>query len=135
MTMNPKALAVGCFLVCLAAVGIAAGTITPVAYGAGEATTGVTITGIISSLTALLSGGGGLWTLLKKLGGSALDPAVDAVKEIIKDYQQGKPLEVAEDAALLTVLMCRAKAKDVTGSELATKLSQHIWQEEAAVRK
>lgn len=64
--MNRNATVVACFLACLASVGVASGTVTPVAYGAGEVTPAVGVTGIISTLTALITGGGGLFALLKK---------------------------------------------------------------------
>ena len=100
---------------------------SPVAYGAAPANWWNNLQTVAGSL---LGGGGAISTIvlvLKKLGVPNVDVAADAVKEIIADYRSGKPIEVAEDSALLAVLMARAKAKDAAGSELATKLAQHVW--------
>lgn len=99
----------------------------PVAYGAAPANWTNNLQTLLGSL---LGGGGAISTIvlvLKKLGVPNVDIAADAFKEILADYKAGKPIEVAEDAALLAVLMSRARAKDAVGSELATKLAQHVW--------
>ena len=102
--MNRNATVVACFLACLASVGVAAGTATPVAYGAGEVTPAVGITGIISTLTALISGGGGLFALLKKggsqeiikrvvdVGGNIIGGGGGRIGGIIKDATELLPL-------------------------------------------
>ncbi len=103
--MNRNATVISCFIACLASVGVASGTAAPVAYGAGEVTPAVGITGIVSTLAALLSGGGGLFALLKKgnpqeiirtvadiaqpfIGGTTLKP----IGGIIKDATDLLPL-------------------------------------------
>ena len=106
---------------------------SPVAYGAAPAST----SNVWQTIVGGLMGSGGIVAtivlVLKKLGVQNVDTAVDAVKQILDDYRAGKPLDVAEDTALLTVMMCRARLKDSVGSELATKLSQHIWASDAKV--
>lgn len=102
--MNRNATVVACFLACLASVGVAAGTGTPILYGAGEVTPAVGATGIISTLTALLSGGGGLFALLKKgnpqeiikravdIGGGLIGGGGGRIGAIIKDATDLLPL-------------------------------------------
>lgn len=96
--MNRNATIVACFIACLASVGTAASSLVPVAYGAGEMTSPVAVTSIISTLTALISGAGGLFALLKKadagevikrvadlggglIGGERIKPIVNAIKD------------------------------------------------------
>lgn len=121
---------IGVLISLLAAVGGTAWACSvgsPVAYGAAPANW---FNGIQTLLGSLIGGGGAISAVvlvLKKLGVPGVDAAADAVKELIADYRSGKPIEVTEDAALLAVLMCRAKAKDAVGSQLATNLAQHVW--------
>lgn len=95
--MNRNGAVISLFLACLASVGVAAGTVTPVAYGAGEVTPAVGITGIVSTLTALLTGGGGLFALLKKgNAGEAIKRITDIAQPIIGG-QLGKTIKDATD--------------------------------------
>ena len=79
--MNRNAIVVTCGAICLASVSVLSGTISPVAYGVGEATTSVTTTGIISTLTTLLSGAGGLFALFKK-NANAISDGVELLRPV-----------------------------------------------------
>lgn len=95
--MNRNATVVACFFACLASVGVAAGTATPVLYGAGEATTSVTATGVLSTLTALVSGAGGLFALLRS------SPLGDFAKGAIGNLASRDVGGSVLDAAFVTI--------------------------------
>ena len=114
--MNRNATVIACFIACLASVGVAAGTATPVAYGAGEVTPAVGITGIVSTLTALLSGGGGLFALLKKGGSSeVIKKVVDIGGGLIGGGGGGRIGGIIKDATELLPLI----AKNEGGVEMS----------------
>ena len=114
--MGSKALIAGLFVVSLIGVGITAGTVTPVAYGAGELTPGVGITGIIGTLTALISGAGGLWTLFKS------GTFADFAKSALQNIQQGDAHGVGVDAAFVTITTAIMLKKKAVSPELMSKL-------------
>ena len=128
------------FGVCPASLVVASGTATPVVYGLGEATPTVAATGVLSSLIALISGGGGIWALLKSISPQAgrvisvLDPLVsdkkivDGASEFVQSIFGGKldAATLSEEAALLFVSICRIKAGDAKGKDDAFTLLQHI---------
>lgn len=97
MNGTRKAVVAACFAACCASVGVLSGTVTPVAYGVGEATTGVTATGIVSTITALLSAGGGLFALLTNT--AVTDFARGALGNITQRDLTGAVL----DAAFVTI--------------------------------
>lgn len=114
--MNRNATVIACFLACLASVGVAAGTATPVAYGAGEVTPAVGITGIVSTLTALLSGGGGLFALLRKGNvGGTIKAITDIATPIIGGGGSGRIGGIIKDATDLLPLI----AKNEGGVEMS----------------
>lgn len=133
-------LALALFGVCGISIAVASGTASPVVYGLGEATPGVTATGIVSALTALLSGSGGIWALLKSLApqaGNVIDvlkpvienrQVIDSGKDVVETLLGGRfdPLELSEQAALLFVQLERSKADDKEGADLAFQLMQHV---------
>ena len=110
--MGSKALTVGCFAACAAAVGVASGTFTPVAYGAGKMTAGVGFTGIISTLTALVSGAGGIWSLLKS--GPVADFAKDAASRLTGGDTAGTTLDAAFVTIAAVILSKKVKIDSTT---------------------
>lgn len=127
--MNRNATVVACFLACLASVGVASGTVTPVAYGAGEVTPAVGATGIISTLTALLTGGGGLFALLKKgnVGGT-----IKAITDIAQPIIGGQVGKIIKDATDLLPLI----AKNETGVEMsAVRVAIFTLEVHCAIKK
>jgi hypothetical protein len=64
--MGRNVAVIGCFVAAMISVAVGSGTIVPVAYGVGEQTTGVTATGIVSTITALLTSAGGIFALFRK---------------------------------------------------------------------
>ena len=128
------------FGVCAASLVVASGTASPVVFGIGEATPPVAATGVLSSLIALISGGGGIWALLKAISPQAgkvisvLDPfvndkkIVDGASEFVQSIFGGKldAATLSEEAALLFVSVCRVKAGDADGKDQAFALLQHI---------
>lgn len=92
---------IGLFGLCVASVAVASGTITPVAYGVAESTTGTAATGWISTLVSLLSGAGGIWALLGKAApvvGNVLKGINPA--DVLKLLQSGK-LSLSDASKLL----------------------------------
>lgn len=146
-----NAVVAGCFLIALISVGVCVGTIQPVAVGYGAPTTGVTATGIVSLLTTLLSGAGGLFALLKKSGPNVLDLGKKILDGGVDDKLIGGSLgffeslfdpandvtEKMEEGATLCVCMARAKDGDAVGKDKAFELLQHIREQHAktAVKK
>lgn len=145
-----NAVVAGCFLTALVSVGVCVGTIQPVAVGYGAPTTGVTATGIVSLLTTLLSGAGGLFALLKKSAPNVLDlgkkiidggdqrliaGGVDFVKSLFDE--QNNITEDLEKGAALLICHARSKALDKPGTDKAFELLQHIQEQHAktAVKK
>lgn len=131
--MGNKLLVVGCFAVCLASVATFSATASPVAFGVGEMTASVTATGIISSIMALLSGAGGLWALLGKVGNALgitsdkTDLAQRVINDVTGDIKGGDYLGVAENAAMVALMANRAKKKDVAGFKLISDYAVHVW--------
>ncbi len=139
-----NAVAASCFLLAIISAAVCAGTATPVAYGVGEATAGVSATGIVSLITTLLGGAGGLWALLRKAAPSVVDvvgPLIGGVdKQVVEgganffeslfdpEHEVG---EKAEDGACLYLVFARAKAGDAVGKDLAFALSQHVREQHA----
>lgn len=108
-----------CFAVSAISIAVASGTITPVAYGVGEATPGVTGTGIVSILTALISGAGGLFALLKS------SPLVtDFAKNTLNDLSTKNISGVALDAAFLTIAAAVFSRKGSLDVTLITSLAE-----------
>ena len=97
MNSISKAVVAVCFGVSAVSAAVFAGTASPVMYGVGEATTGVTATGIISSIMALISGGGGLFALLRSPG------VIDAGRSIVSDFTSGDKSALVVDAAFVTI--------------------------------
>lgn len=124
---------VAAILFSMACVGVASGSIVPVAYGVGEASTSVTVTSVISSLMALISGGGGLWALLGKVGGALgitsekTDLVQKTINDVTGDLKAGDYLGVAENAAMVALMASRAKKKDVAGFKLISEYAAHVW--------
>ena len=105
--MGSKALIAGLFIVCAIGASVASSSIVPVAYGAGELTPGVGVTSIIGTLTALISGAGGLWSLFKS------GTVADFAKSALQNIQQGDAHGVGVDAAFVTIttaIMLKKKA-------------------------
>ena len=117
----------------MACVGVASGSIVPVAYGVGEQTTSVTVTSVLSSLMALVSGGGGLWALLGKVGGAlgitqgTVDTTQRAITDITGDLAKGDYAGAAENAAMMAMMANRVKKKDAAGFKLLTGYAEHVW--------
>jgi len=145
-----NAVVAGCFLTALVSVGVCVGTIQPVAVGYGAPTTGVTATGIVSLLTTLLSGAGGIIALLKGSAPNVLDLGKKLIDGGVDDKLIGGSLgffeslfdpsndvtEKMEEGATLCVCMARAKDGDAVGKDLAFSLLQHIREQHAkAVKK
>lgn len=129
-----KALAAGGFVVAMIGAGVAAGTWTPVAYGAGEATAGVNITGIIGTLTTLVGGATGFWNLFKKTADAVL-PADGTAATIVKRIEELIPNitnrpqtaeTITAEVALVTLFGINAKNADMVNlaktSELAASM-------------
>lgn len=140
MTGQRAAIVACLFALSVAGAGIACGTATPVLYGVGEATPAVTGTGVVSSLIAALSGGAGIWTLIKTVFPKA-GPIIDIAKPLITDRKAieggadivssllgGRldPAEIGELTAMLFVHLERVKADDKEGADKAYELIQHI---------
>lgn len=140
MTGQRAAIVACLFALSVAGVGVACGTATPVLYGVGEATPTVTGTGVLSSLVAALSGGAGIWTLVKAVFPKAA-PIIDIARPIISDTRTIEggadivssllgghldPVEIGEITALLFVQLERVKANDKEGADKAYELIQHI---------
>lgn len=134
-----KALIAACFAVSLISVAVASGSAVPVLYGVGEATTGVTATTVISSLIGLLSGGSGLWALLRQHAPSVLGvlrPVIGGTSNRIDDAALtvvealfGSRLDAStltEEGAILFVVFMRAKAGDSEGKDQAFALLEHV---------
>ena len=123
--MTRNATVIACFLACLASVGVACGTVTPVAYGAGEMTPGVGATSIVSTLTALLTGGGGLFALLKNGGASG---AIKTITDIATPLIGGKfdAASITEDAALVVIAGCRVRKGDTEGLRMVGELAKRV---------
>lgn len=145
-----NAVVIGCFTAALISVGVCVGTIQPVAVGYGTASTGVTATGVVSLLTTLLSGAGGLFALLRKTAPNVLDLGKKILDGGVDDKLIGGSLgffeslfdpandvtEKMEEGATLCVCMARAKDGDAVGKDLAFSLLQHIREQHAkAVKK
>jgi hypothetical protein len=144
-----NAVVAGCFITALISVGVCVGTIQPVAVGYGAPTTGVTATGVVSLLTTLLSGAGGLFALLKKSAPNVIDIAkpwlggdqrlisggVDFIKSLFDEHNDIS--EDMEKGAALLICHARSKALDKPGTDKAFELLQHIQEQHAktAVKK
>lgn len=138
-----KAIASGCFLLAVISAAVCAGTATPVAYGLGEATTGVSATWIVSAITTLLGGAGGLWALLRKAAPAVLDVArpfiggdqrlVNGGVEFVASLFDEKN-DISEDmerGAILLICHARSKSLDKAGTDAAFELLQHITEQHA----
>lgn len=115
--MGKNAVVIGCFAACAAAVGLASGTVTPVAYGAGELTPGIGITGILSTLTALISGAGGIFALLKS------GTVTDFAKGALQNIQQGDTHGVGVDAAFVAIVTAVMLKKKEIKPELLSQIA------------
>lgn len=119
-----KALIVSGFVVAVIGAGIAAGTFVPVAYGAGEATPGVTGTGMLGTLMTLIGGATSFFQIFKGNTPDLLKKIEELTGNII-----GKPqsIEVVTiEVALVTLFTVCAKNGDTeslaTVAALSTKL-------------
>lgn len=115
--MSKNAVVLGCFGLCGVAIAVAAGTATPVAYGAGELTPGVGITSIVSTLIALVSGAEGLFALLRS------DAAKDMARSVIGNIQQADTHGVGVDAAFVAIATALILKKKAIGPELLSQLA------------
>lgn len=130
--MNRNGTVIACFLACLASVGVASGTVTPVAYGAGEVTPAVGVTGIVSTLTALLTGGGGLFALLKKAGGGEAGETIKRITDIAQPLIGGQLGKTIKDATDLLPLI----AKNESGIEVsAVRAAIFMLEVHCSIRK
>lgn len=129
-----RALAAAGFVVAAIGAGIASGTWTPVWYGAGEATAGVNITGIIGTLTTLVGGATGFWSLFKKTAEAVL-PADGSAATVLKRIEEMLPSMVnrpqtvetiTAEVALVGLFAINAKNNDMVNlaktSELAASM-------------
>ena len=111
-----KAVVAVCFGVSAVSAAVFAGTASPVMYGVGEATTGVTATGIISSIMALISGGGGLFALLRS------PSVIDAGRSIVSNITNGDKEALVVDAAFVTIAGAILSKKGAIRPELLERL-------------
>lgn len=88
---------------------IAAGTWTPVAYGASAASTPVITTGVVSTILSLLSGSGALGAFLKSLA-----PLASSVTKTDLD----------DGAAIVTALLGKADSR-LTALQASLAFAQH----------
>ena len=129
-----RVMVVGGFTAAIIGAGVAAGTWTPVAYGAGEATASVNITGIIGTLTTLIGGVTGFWNLFRKTAEVVL-PADGSAATILKRLEEmlpsilNKPQTVetiTAEVALVGLFAINAKNNDMVNlaktSELAASM-------------
>lgn len=98
-----KALIAVLFGVSVIGASVASSSILPVAYGAGEMTPGVGITSIVGTITALLSGAGGIWSLFKT--GTVSDFAKGALKNLTEGDAHGTGVDAAFIAIVTAVLL------------------------------
>lgn len=129
-----RALVVGGFVAAVVGAGVAAGTWTPVAYGAGEATASVNITGIVGTLTTLIGGATGFWSLFRKTADAVL-PSDSSAATVLKRLEEmlpsilNKPQTVetiTAEVALVGLFSINAKNNDMVNlaktSELAASM-------------
>lgn len=113
-----KIAVVTCFGVSIAAVAFTAIQATPVAYGFGEATPGITAGGIVGLLTTLLSGAGGLWALFKS------GTVADFAKGTLADLTNRNASGIALDTAFLTIAAAVFSRKGSLDVTLMTALAE-----------
>ena len=108
---------VGCFLTALISAVVASGTVAPVAFGLSEQTTPVTATGIVSTITALLGGAGGLFALFRN------GTISDFARGTLANIQQGDAHGVGVDAAFIAIVTALILKKKSISTELMSQIA------------
>lgn len=115
----------GGFVVAVIGAGIACGTFVPVAYGAGEATPGVTGTGILGTLMTLVGGATSFFQLFKGQGTADLLKRVeDLAGNIIGKPQTVETVTV--EVALVTLFTVCAKNGDTANLATVSSLANSL---------
>lgn len=132
--MGRNAAVIGGFVAAIIGAGVAAGSWTPVLYGAGEATAGVNATGVVGTLLTLVGGATGLWGLFRKAAEAVL-PADSSAATVLKRLEEMLPSMVnrpqtaetiTAEVALVALFGINAKNADMVNlaktSELAASM-------------
>jgi len=112
-----KALVAAGMVIAVVGAGIACGTFVPVAYGAGEATPGVTGTGILGTLMTLVGGATSFFQLFKGTQHADLLKKVEDLAGNIIGKPQTMETVTAEVALVALFTLC---AKNGDTENLAT---------------
>jgi len=116
--VGSKWLVAGLFAVSVLGACVASSSIVPVMYGAGEMTPSVGGTSIIGTLTALISGAGGLWTLFRN------STATGFVKDAIGNLTGGNTSGTVLDAAFVTIAATILAKKGAIDPTVLTRLGE-----------
>ena len=116
-----KVMVASLFGISAISVGVLCATGSPVAYGVGEATPPVVGVGVVSLLTALMSGAGGLFALFRGQGGGALKTVEDMLGGMIGTKQTIETI-TAEIALVALAGLC-IKAGDTANLTKIGELS------------